>query len=149
MIKKYRKKPVVIEAIQFTGNNFMEIKEWMKASGSERKPEPVEDSEFGEIVGIKIPTLEGDMIANAEINGASESNSDEAYYLGFFTCPVCNSENAINDWKIKKDGNVVIKFSEKTYKSITVVCGGCGAKWVMGLRENSEKESVDNEKSGG
>ena len=31
MIKKYRKKPIVIEAIQWTGNNWSEIGSWMNS----------------------------------------------------------------------------------------------------------------------
>ena len=57
MIKQYRKKPVVIEAIQWTGNNCIEVAEFM----------------FGANVCIKntrgyveIETLEGKM--NAEVN---------------------------------------------------------------------------------
>ena len=55
MIKKYRKKPVVIEAIQWTGNNHIEVAEFM----------------FGANVYINIPkgyveieTLEGKMYAD-------------------------------------------------------------------------------------
>ena len=57
MIKKYRKKPVVIEAIQWTGNNHIEVAEFM----------------FGANVYIniqkgyvEIETLEGKMFA--EVN---------------------------------------------------------------------------------
>ena len=32
MIKNYRKKPVIIEAIQFDGNNFIECKEFLKGN---------------------------------------------------------------------------------------------------------------------
>lgn len=52
-MKKYRKKPVVIEAVQFTGNNVDEILEFAKDSFN--------NPSTSEIV---IPTLEGNMIAS-------------------------------------------------------------------------------------
>ena len=56
---KYRKKPVVIEAIQFTRNNFKEIKQFTKNKAycfvTEKRPD-------GKCTCI-IPTLEGDHIA--------------------------------------------------------------------------------------
>lgn len=52
---KYRKKPVVIEAICFTGNNLEEVKEFMKGSKLEIS---------GAISSVTIYTLEGDMLAN-------------------------------------------------------------------------------------
>lgn len=54
---KFRKKPVVIEAVQYTGKNFQEIMKFAKDSGRE----------FGEdFLGDKmtIKTLEGKMTAN-------------------------------------------------------------------------------------
>lgn len=55
MIKKYRKKPVVIEAIQFTGTNIRDCAEFLGKSYKEGH------SESNEIV---IHTLEGDMTAS-------------------------------------------------------------------------------------
>lgn len=52
-MKKYRKKPVIIEAVQFTGNNVDEILEFAKDSFN--------NPSTSEIV---IPTLEGNMIAS-------------------------------------------------------------------------------------
>lgn len=52
MIKKYRKKPVTIEAVPWTGNNLAEINEFMK--------------KFIRVIGLtlEIPTLEGNMKAS-------------------------------------------------------------------------------------
>ena len=61
-IKKYRKKPVIIEAIQFTGDNWQEIQEWMHRSGFHGFNAEV-DTE-GNIVAAIIKTLEGEMIAS-------------------------------------------------------------------------------------
>ena len=52
MIKKYRKKPVTIEAIQWNGGNLSEIRDFMRST-----------VETHESVLI-IPTLEGDMYAS-------------------------------------------------------------------------------------
>ena len=57
-IKKYRKKPVKIEAIQFNGWNFGEIYDWMFGFKG------VHPSCYKEIMTIK--TLEGDMTANVD-----------------------------------------------------------------------------------
>lgn len=62
MVKRYRKKPVEIEAIQFLGNNWEEIREWMKKYKSGRKIEVIID-EYGKVKGIVIETLEGKMEA--------------------------------------------------------------------------------------
>ena len=51
MIKKYRKKPVTIEAIQWNGENLSEIDEFTE--GKVKNHESV----------LIIPTLEGDMYA--------------------------------------------------------------------------------------
>jgi hypothetical protein len=51
---KFRKKPVVIEAMQYTGHNAMDILAWAKT------PEISEDF----CGGIEIPTLEGTMRAD-------------------------------------------------------------------------------------
>lgn len=51
---KFRKKPVVIEAVQYTGRNLVEIIMWSNA------PE-IEEEFTG---GLTIRTLEGDMRAN-------------------------------------------------------------------------------------
>lgn len=52
MIKKYRKKPVTIEAIQWDGENLSEIREF--TGGIVKSHESV----------LIIPTLEGDMYAS-------------------------------------------------------------------------------------
>lgn len=51
MIKKYRKKPVIIEAIQWTGENLSEIDKFMQAKVKKRA------------LVLIIPTLEGKMHA--------------------------------------------------------------------------------------
>ena len=57
MIKQYRKKPVVIEAIQWTGNNHIEVAEFMfGANVYINKPKGY----------VEIETLEGKMFA--EVN---------------------------------------------------------------------------------
>lgn len=56
MIKKYRKKPVVIEAVQYTGDNMKEIMTFAANSARE-----IEEDFLGEHITIK--TLEGDMKA--------------------------------------------------------------------------------------
>ena len=65
-IKKYAKKPVVIEAIQWTGENAISIMEFV-GKGKLQVSSPPRHYEFdhdvtNEMVTIKIPTLEGDMI---------------------------------------------------------------------------------------
>lgn len=52
---KYRKKPVVIEAMQFNGENSREIRTWMK----DGEPEGWENESI-----MRIETLEGTMSAN-------------------------------------------------------------------------------------
>ena len=76
MIKKYRKKPVVIEAVQWIGNSLGEFIEFLRVNGLPLewkigfRGEPVYYSSTGDInreakgkLGIIIPTLEGDMVA--------------------------------------------------------------------------------------
>lgn len=55
MIKQYRKKPVVIEAVRYDGRNATEIMEWAKG-------QEVEEDFLGDWMSIK--TLEGTMKAN-------------------------------------------------------------------------------------
>lgn len=67
MVIKAKKKPVVIECIQFNGNsNKMEIEKWM---GKELKCEVFSDSAYEAEMGapyfsLFIPTLEGEMRAD-------------------------------------------------------------------------------------
>ena len=56
MIKKFRKKPVVIEAVQFTDKNKDQVFNWVDCN---RYPEFIDG-----IPCLKIETLEGDMIAS-------------------------------------------------------------------------------------
>ena len=55
-VEQYQKKPVVIEAIQWTGDNFVAIDEFITIS----------HSTFPKDGKIIIPTLEGDMIASID-----------------------------------------------------------------------------------
>lgn len=56
MTSKYRKKPVVIEAIQWTGDNYAELAEWLSNHGA---------ALFNGTLGsLTIPTREGDMRAD-------------------------------------------------------------------------------------
>ena len=53
-MKRYRKKPVVIEAIQFTGTNWGEIHRWIR-----------DMADISTVIdGIAIKTLEGRMVAD-------------------------------------------------------------------------------------
>lgn len=56
---KYRKKPVVIEAVQWSGNNLNEILDFMK----DKQPNYYEDDEQKLLT---IQTLEGNMIASVD-----------------------------------------------------------------------------------
>lgn len=59
---KYRKKPVIIEAIKFTGNNSFEIENWSKNKVySSPVLEPSEGNPTGHY--LQIETLEGVMTA--------------------------------------------------------------------------------------
>lgn len=64
MVRRYRKKPVVIEAIQWTGDNLKEVIEFTGWHESARKKWTWE--EYEQIVardGLKIFTLEGTLTA--------------------------------------------------------------------------------------
>lgn len=63
---KYRKKPVVIDAVQYSGSNICEIEEFV---GKELRQTIVDDYGYqagatAPLVGLIIETLEGDMIAS-------------------------------------------------------------------------------------
>jgi len=59
---KYRKKPVVIEAMQFDGHNYPEVVAWIESYTGH--PE-MAHSEAGTL-SMTIPTLEGDHLANPD-----------------------------------------------------------------------------------
>lgn len=66
MIGTYRKKPVVIEAVQWTGGNPCEIQEFAGNTATITKHDPIDD--MGVFVGrdrfeLSINTLEGEMKA--------------------------------------------------------------------------------------
>jgi hypothetical protein len=56
---RFRKRPVVIEAVQFDGANAAELVEWAARSTSD--PPPLQLLGSG---GLVIPTLEGDLFAS-------------------------------------------------------------------------------------
>jgi len=58
----FRKKPVVIEAMQFTGYNAGEVAEWISGNGEVT----IESDENGSWEKLTIHTLEGDMVATRE-----------------------------------------------------------------------------------
>lgn len=63
MIKKYKKRPVIVEAIKWTGNNLQEVIDFAGRHKS-AKDWPME--EFEKVVneqGLKIFSLEGSMIS--------------------------------------------------------------------------------------
>jgi len=57
---KYRKKPVVVEAVQFTGRNHDEVRAFCPTARY-----PILSATGGDDPPITIPTLEGDMVAQA------------------------------------------------------------------------------------
>lgn len=59
MIRKIRKKPIVIETIQWTGDNWDELCKW----GNEKRPEEGHAFLPGPGTNIRIVTLEGTMEA--------------------------------------------------------------------------------------
>lgn len=75
MIEKYRKKPVVIEALQWDGNNLIEVTAFLKGGPIENIESEINSSELAQKnwkelekssyhKGITIPTLEGTMVAS-------------------------------------------------------------------------------------
>jgi len=59
-MNKYKKKPIIVEAIQFTGENYLEIAEW--AGGNNK----ISLHFNGIETFLKLSTLEGDMFADIE-----------------------------------------------------------------------------------
>lgn len=59
---KYRKKPIIIEAVQLTWDNWSEICDF--ADVGELKNGRPEGAQVGESIALDIPTLEGTMRAN-------------------------------------------------------------------------------------
>ena len=62
--KLYRKKPVVVEAIQWTGNNLHAVTEFRGQQVTPMHPKWDEYTQLVELYGLKIRTLEGEMSAN-------------------------------------------------------------------------------------
>lgn len=62
MVKKYCKKPIVVEAVQWNGVNRGEIESFCGYGNVEFKVEILKDSTLG--MQLIIKTLEGDMVAN-------------------------------------------------------------------------------------
>lgn len=75
MIKKYRKKPVVIEALQWDGSNLIEVTAFIRGIPIEQIKSEINSSELAQKnwkeyekslyhKGITINTLEGNMVAS-------------------------------------------------------------------------------------
>lgn len=75
MIEKYRKKPLVIEALQWDGSNLIEVTAFLKGVPIESIESEINSSDLAQKnwkelekssyhKGITIPTLEGNMIAS-------------------------------------------------------------------------------------
>lgn len=60
---KYKKKPVIFEAMQYTGNNFVDIVNWSKQVSSERY---IEEESNKDTSILRIETLKG--IMTAQVN---------------------------------------------------------------------------------
>lgn len=60
MIKQFRKKPVVIEALEYTGDNWREVREWC-GDYSNNRGVMRGHFEVGDIPTVYIVTLEGEM----------------------------------------------------------------------------------------
>ncbi len=80
MIKKYRKKPVVIEAMQFTSSNYKEIFAWVGQYQPEDDGQGMWESD--DKVVLIIDTLEGEMRAekNDYIIKEPFPTSDRQFY---------------------------------------------------------------------
>lgn len=63
-MEKYRKKPVVIEAVQYTGENAPEIINWIWENGGDAENLCGRSVCCDGQTGIRIPTLEGIMVAD-------------------------------------------------------------------------------------
>jgi hypothetical protein len=63
MVQKFRKRPVVIEAIQLTQNNYAEVKEFVGET-VRRQYANLQPDENTPYQGVIIQTLEGEMLAN-------------------------------------------------------------------------------------
>jgi len=63
-VKRYTKKPVTIEAIQWTGDNLREIIDFTRLNQSAQKWSWDEYCEVVKIRGLKIFTLEGPLMAS-------------------------------------------------------------------------------------
>ena len=68
MLNKYRKKPVVIDAIQLTGRNVRQVYEWVYDCVAIKTDIDLHKwDDYVQLViakGMKIPTLEGKMVAS-------------------------------------------------------------------------------------
>lgn len=60
---KYRKKPVVIEAIQLNWENWSDICNFLGGIISEENPGRYQEGSNGELMELTIPTIEGNMVA--------------------------------------------------------------------------------------
>ena len=65
MVKFYRKKPMVIQALQWTGSNFSEIAAFMKCDNPDYFDASSNCKFYAKGDELVIKTLEGDMVAPA------------------------------------------------------------------------------------
>ena len=117
---KYRKKPVVIEAVQWTGENLVEV---IKFTGRHPSGSHWTWNEFKEVVeqeGLKIFTLEGSLLASVGdwiIKGVKgeyypckpdifEATYEKAVYPEAPICTECQTEliHDGNQWECPKCG---------------------------------------------
>lgn len=61
---KYRKKPVIVEAIQLSWGNWSKICDFITLPWGENGVHGIYSDKNETMTGLVIPTLEGDMIAN-------------------------------------------------------------------------------------
>lgn len=101
MVKKYRKKPVIIEAIQWTGKNLIDIYTFLSNKTREKIIEEI-NHDFQDIGawdnhvtitvqdGLYIPTIEGDL--KSEIGDFIIKDPNEGFYP-------CNSDFFIKTYE--------------------------------------------------
>ena len=97
MVGKYRKKPVTVEAIQFTGGseNFYEIEEWILENWPEVRIDLIHDRIRGE------PN-----ILTVEVFASSELNSNNCWYLNLF------------DWLVKGVDGSLYPVKNDTFRKV-------------------------------
>lgn len=128
---KYRKKPVVIEAVQWTGHNKVEVYEFLSGDSSgdvmlEREHQRFVESEGGGPDGLWIKTLEGNMMASEGdyiIRGVSGEYYARKPDTFLATYEVAESEAMITrTYGLVSDENID---SAKYYDKPDLITGNC------------------------